>query len=162
MITVYHGRLERVETPEIRPSNRTLDYGSGFYTTTSYEQAEAWVKRRMEEHKAIRGYVNEYTLNKDKVKGLNQLSFDEPTEEWLDFVMANRTNKDFVHSYDIVYGPVANDRVYAAFALYEGGVLDKQTLIKELKTYRLVDQYLLHSTAAIQALTFIQAKEVNL
>ena len=87
MITVYHGSLERVETPEIRPSNRTLDYGSGFYTTTSYEQAEAWVKRRMEEHKAIRGYVNEYTLNKDKVKGLNQLSFDEPTEEWLDFVM---------------------------------------------------------------------------
>ena len=76
--------------------------------------------------------------------------------------MANRTNKDFVHSYDIVYGPVANDRVYAAFALYEGGVLDKQTLIKELKTYRLVDQYLLHSTAALQALTFIQAKEVNL
>ena len=65
MITVYHGSLERVETPEIRPSNRTLDYGSGFYTTTSYEQAEAWVKRRMEEHKAIRGYVNEYTLNKD-------------------------------------------------------------------------------------------------
>ena len=162
MITVYHGSLERVETPEIRPSNRTLDYGSGFYTTTSYEQAEAWVKRRMEEHKAIRGYVNEYTLNKDKVKGLNQLSFDEPTEEWLDFVMANRTNKDFVHSYDIVYGPVANDRVYAAFALYEGGVLDKQTLIKELKTYRLVDQYLLHSTAALQALTFIQIKEVNL
>ena len=162
MITVYHGSLERVKTPEIRPSNRTLDYGSGFYTTTSYEQAEAWVKRRMEEHKAIRGYVNEYTLNKDKVKGLNQLSFDEPTEEWLDFVMANRTNKDFVHSYDIVYGPVANDRVYAAFALYEGGVLDKHTLIKELKTYRLVDQYLLHSTAALQALTFIQIKEVNL
>lgn len=162
MITVYHGSLERVETSEIRPSNRTLDYGSGFYTTTSYEQAEAWVKRRMEEHKAIRGYVNKYTLNKDKVKGLNQLSFDEPTEEWLDFVMANRTNKDFVHSYDIVYGPVANDRVYAAFALYEGGVLDKQTLIKELETYRLVDQYLFHSTAALQALTFIQAKEVNL
>ena len=162
MITVYHGSLERMETPEIRPSNRTLDYGSGFYTTTSYEQAEAWVIRRMEEHKAIRGYVNEYTLNKDKVKGLNQLSFDEPTEEWLDFVMANRTNKDFVHSYDIVYGPVANDRVYAAFALYEGGALDKQTLIKELKTYRLVDQYLLHSTAALQALTYNQAKEVNL
>lgn len=33
---VYHGSLEQVETPEIRPSNRTLDYGFGFYVTTSY------------------------------------------------------------------------------------------------------------------------------
>ena len=35
---VYHGSLECVETPEIREPNRTLDYGSGFYTTTSYDK----------------------------------------------------------------------------------------------------------------------------
>ena len=46
---VYLGSVEVVENPEIRESNRTLDYGSGFYTTTSYEQAVAWVKRRMAE-----------------------------------------------------------------------------------------------------------------
>ena len=40
---IYHGSLELVEKPEIRKSNRLLDYGSGFYTTTSVEQAEAWV-----------------------------------------------------------------------------------------------------------------------
>ena len=44
---VYHGSLEKVEIPEIRTPNRTLDYGCGFYTTTSYKQAESWVKRRM-------------------------------------------------------------------------------------------------------------------
>ena len=159
---VYHGSLERVETPEIRHSNRTLDYGFGFYVTTSYEQAEAWVKRRMGEHKVTKGYVNEYSLDKEKINGLNGLSFNEPTEEWLDFVMANRTDKNFIHFYDVVYGPVANDRVYAAFALYEGRVLDKQTLIKELKTYKLVDQFLFHTPKSLQALTFIQAKEVVL
>ena len=42
---VYHGSLDRVTTPEIREPNRTLDYGSGFYTTTSYEHAEEWVRR---------------------------------------------------------------------------------------------------------------------
>lgn len=162
MMKVYHGSLDRVETPEIRPSNRTLDYGSGFYVTTSYEQAEAWVRRRMEGYKVAKGYINEYSLDKEKANGLNILSFDEPTEEWLDFVMANRTSKSFVHSYDIVYGPVANDRVYAAFALYEGGVFDKQTLIKELKTYKLVDQFLFHTPLALQVLTFIQVKEVAL
>lgn len=97
---VYHGSLERVEIPEIRPANRTLDYGFGFYVTTSYEQAEAWVKRRMGGHKVTKGYVNEYSLDNEKIEGLNVLSFNEPTEEWLDFVMANRTNKDFIHFYD--------------------------------------------------------------
>ena len=38
---IYHGSIEKVETPEIRDANRTLDYGKGFYATTSYEQAEA-------------------------------------------------------------------------------------------------------------------------
>ena len=48
---IYHGSIEKVENPEIRESNRTLDYGRGFYTTTSYEQAESWVRRRMGEKK---------------------------------------------------------------------------------------------------------------
>ena len=40
MSKVYHGSIEEVKSPEIRQPNRSLDYGSGFYTTTSYEQAK--------------------------------------------------------------------------------------------------------------------------
>lgn len=159
---LYHGSLEIVSNPEIRTSNRTLDYGMGFYTTTSFEQAEAWVKRRIKEKKADKGYINEYELDKGALDKFNSLIFENPTDEWVDFVMANRTNKDFIHSYDIVYGPVANDRVYAAFALYEGGLLDKQTLIAELKVYKLVDQFLFHTKEALRAIVFVEAKEVTL
>ena len=158
---IYHGSIEKVESPEIRESNRTLDYGQGFYTTTSYEQAEAWVRRRMNEKRTSRGYVCVYELNKAALESLNRLVFEQPTEEWVDFVMKNRTQKGYVHEYDIVYGPVANDRVYAAFALYEGGLINKQALIAELKVYKLVDQYLFHTEKALQALTFIEAKEVE-
>ena len=28
---IYHGSIDMVETPEIRESNRTLDYGRGKY-----------------------------------------------------------------------------------------------------------------------------------
>ena len=66
------------------------------------------------------------------------------------------------HDYDIVYGPVANDRVYACFALYEGGVMNKQNLLAELRTYDLVDQYLFHTERALSLLTFIKAKEILL
>lgn len=159
---VFHGSLVKVIRPEIKEPQHTLDYGKGFYTTTSYQQAESWVKRKMNESKVDTGFVNVYELDENILKNYNALLFDKPSEEWVDFVMRNRTEKDFQHNYDIVYGPVANDRVYAAFALYEGGVLDKQELIRELKTYKLVDQYLFHTEIALQSLTFVEAKEIKL
>ncbi len=46
---LYHGSIVEVRTPEIRIPNRTLDYGNGFYTTTSYNQAKEWVQRKITE-----------------------------------------------------------------------------------------------------------------
>jgi hypothetical protein len=115
----------------------------------------------MKEYEVDKGFINVYEFDDCALQRLNCLIFSDPTEEWVDFVMKNRTQKNFTHTYDIVYGPVANDRVYAAFALYEGGLLSKQNLIAELKTYKLVDQYLFHTEAALQALTFKEVKEVK-
>lgn len=158
---LYHGSLEVVSEPRIITPNRTLDYGRGFYTTTSYEQAEQWVRRRRGTQHSV-GYVNVYELADILPEEIKQLRFDAPTEEWVDFVMHNRTERGFEHSFDIVYGPVANDRVYAAFALYESNLLDKEGLIRELRTYELVDQFLFHTEQSLQHLTFIEAKEVTL
>lgn len=132
---IYHGSIEQICSPEIREPNRRLDYGAGFYATTSYEQAERWVQRKMRESKTCKGYVNIYEFDKQAMYTLKTLSFPTPTAEWIDFVMLNRTKQGYTHDYDIVYGPVANDHVYAAFALYEGHVLSKQALISELQTY---------------------------
>lgn len=158
---LYHGSLEVVSDPRIITPNRTLDYGRGFYTTTSYEQAEQWVRRRKGTQHSV-GYVNVYELADILPDDIKQLRFETPTEEWVDFVMRNRTEKGYEHSFDIVYGPVANDRVYAAFALYESNLLDKEGLIRELRAYELVDQFLFHTEQSLQHLTFIEAKEVTL
>ena len=37
---IYHGSTVLVEKPEIRISDSFLDFGTGFYTTTSEHQAE--------------------------------------------------------------------------------------------------------------------------
>lgn len=155
---LYHGSIEEVRHPEIRIPNRTLDYGNGFYTTTSYNHAKEWVQRKIAENNTSHGFVNIFEFDESILQQLNCLIFNSPTEEWLDFVMNNRTNKNFCHHYDIVYGPVANDRVYAAFTLYESGLLDKANLINELKTYKLVDQYLFHTEKSLQSLKFIESK----
>lgn len=159
---IYHGSIEIVSKPEIRKSDRSLDYGQGFYATTSYEQALSWVIRRANEKKFNKGYINIYEFDEKSVKDFKHLVFESPTEEWVDFVMQNRMQNLFEHNYDIVYGPVANDKVYASFALYEGGIISKQTLIAELKTYRLVDQFLFHTEKSLSILKFIEAKEVAL
>ena len=54
---LYHGSLEQVDKPEIRQASRTLDYGMGFYATTSFDQAENWVKRKVKETNNSKGYV---------------------------------------------------------------------------------------------------------
>lgn len=160
MTILYHGSIDIVPSPEIRIPNRTLDYGAGFYLTTSEEQAEAWVRRKLTGALSS-GYVNVYTFNKDIEPSLKILNFNQPDEDWLDFVMANRMNFDFSHDYDIVIGPVANDRVYASFALYESSLLDKHELIKELRAYKLVNQIFIHSEKALACLEWKEAKEVR-
>lgn len=159
---VYHGSLEVVVHPKILTPNRTLDYGQGFYTTTSEKQAKDWVERRMMETHTSSGYINVYEIDEKELAKYKCLLFAEPTEEWATFVMANRTNKEFTHDYDIVYGPVANDRVYLQFGLYEAGAISVETLIRELKTYKLIDQYLFHTEKSLDAIHFITSIKVGI
>lgn len=162
MSRVYHGSIDEVVNPEIRQPNRSLDYGSGFYTTTSYEQAKRWVERRMKDKGVAIGYVNIYELDEKLVKNMKLLFFEKPTEEWVSFVMRNRTERNFIHDYDVVYGPVADDSVYTQFALYEGGIISLPTLIHELKTYKLVDQYLFHTEKSLLAIKFVKSEIVEI
>ena len=160
-MTLYHGSLEIVEKPAILEPNHTMDYGKGFYTTTSKDQADKWVIRKITAVNQPKGFTNIYSFDETVLDTLKVLKFDSPDETWLDFVMNNRTDKNFTHDYDIVYGPVANDRVYAAFAFYEEGMLDKQGLIRELRAYKLADQLLFHTEKALNYLHFVKAEEVS-
>ena len=159
-MTLYHGSLEIVEHPQVLEANRPLDFGTGFYTTTSLQQVRRWVKLRMEQQNASVGYINiyEYTAK----KGLHTRRFRSANEAWVDFVHANRTVQDYNHDFDIVTGPVANDNVYLCFNLYESGIITKRELIRRLKTYKLVDQLLFHTERSLETLKYTGNKEVKL
>ena len=159
-MTLYHGSLEIVEKPQILQANRPLDFGTGFYTTTSLQQVRRWVKLRMEQSQASVGFINiyEYTPKRD----LRTRLFRSANEAWVDFVHANRTIQDYNHDYDIVTGPVANDNVYLSFNLYESGIITKRELIRRLKTYKLVDQLLFHTKRSLDTLEYVGNKEVRI
>lgn len=159
---LYHGGSHIIETPEIREPNRTLDFGKGFYVTSSQHQAERWVKAHLK-GKAALGYVNSYEFDLDAVPSHLKIKiFANADEEWVDFVLSNRLTLGYHHDFDIVYGPVANDNVYAQITLFEGGLINKQRLVEELKAYKLVDQYLFHTERSLQYLRYISNYSVEL
>lgn len=155
MVTLYHGGNDIIQTPEIRVPDRTLDFGHGFYTTTSRVQAEKLVTDRIRRRRWQHGFINSYSFDMDAAKKcLSIKEFGMPDEDWVDFVLQNRNIMGFTHDYDIVVGPVANDNVYRQFALFENGVISKDTLIAELLPFKLVDQYLFHTPESLSFLIY--------
>ena len=159
---LYHGSTYFVESPEVLETQRMLDFGNGFYTTTSKEQAEKWAlikqKREGDYAKAI---VNVYELD-DSLLTTNDIAvkvFKDANEEWLDFVVSNRTGSSN-HNYDLVKGAVANDTLYRTLSLYESGVLSKTETILRLKVHVLFDQVSFHSHKVLQSLRFQECYEL--
>ena len=153
---VYHGSNVVVSEPRLVAQNRNLDFGFGFYTTTNKAQAIAFAdkvfRRRREGDRVISIY--EFDAQAAFAE-CSFLRFESPDEAWLDFVSENRAGIYKGKSYDLVYGPVANDDVYATFTLYTSGTLTKEQTIETLKIKNLYDQLVLSSEKALGFLHFI-------
>lgn len=166
-MTLYHGSVAKVETPSImtKASYRPLDFGTGFYTTTSYDQAARWVRNRLEmKAEILCGYVTAYEFDENGFadSGLTRLDFpNSPVSvDWFRFIMRNRRERNPEHGYDLVTGPVANDRVYTVITAYEAGFASETEAIERLKPYRFADQYLFHTPAALAFLRAVTTVEV--
>ena len=71
----------------------------------------------------------------------------------------NRTNQVISHDdYDIVIGPVANDRTMPVISLYFAGIYDIEETIKRLMPQKLCDQYAFRTGKAIKKLKFLEVK----
>lgn len=167
-MTLYHGSVVKVESPSImtRASYRPLDFGAGFYTTTSYDQAARWVRNRLEMNPDLPcGYVTVYEFDEKgfMTSGLRRLDFPNSpiSADWFRFVMRNRRERNPEHGYDLVSGPVANDRVYTVIAAYEAGFVSEEDAIVRLKLYRLADQYLFHTPESLVFLKAMTTVEVQ-
>ena len=164
---IYHGSLVSVEKPAIikYEKGKTNDFGVGFYTTTSYEQAKKWVEIKILQQKNTidHGFISTYEVPDTilQEKNLNTLVFNKANKDWLDFVVKNRKGSDFETEYDIVYGPVANDRVYTTINLYELGLINVETTLLQLKTYKLADQLLFHTEKALNKLKDIKSEIIQ-
>ena len=60
---LYHGSNIVVACPEIRPRLRALDFGAGFYATSSRKQAAVWAKTIIKRRRKGKPILNAYALN---------------------------------------------------------------------------------------------------
>ena len=159
---LYHGSHLEVKNPKILISSRVGDFGRGFYTTSSLEQARRWAQIRAMQEDLSAGAVTMFDVPDQLFvhPELQIKSFENADEVWLDFVLANRKDVDFEHEFDLVRGPVANDRVYVCLNMLEDGLADRETVIKKLKTYVLADQILFHTAKSLLFLEYAATEEV--
>ena len=88
---------------------------------------------------------------------LKCLKFLRADKDWLRFVAANRKNENVPNDYDLIIGPVANDKTMPVISLYFAGIYDEEETIKRLLPQMLRDQYVFRSELALQKLIFVKA-----
>lgn len=127
---LYHGSFLEITEPDLVHSRSNVDFGRGFYVTPLYEQAVKWCgkfKRRGRD-----GVISRYVFDEICEDELKVLKFDSYSEDWLEFILNCRREKDTT-DYDLVVGGVANDRVFNTVELYFDGLIDKKEAINRLR-----------------------------
>ena len=160
MIRLYHGSTVTVRKPSLRLGRSNADFGKGFYTTSNYEQAVRWAHIKQEREEASRAVVSVYEFDETLMdrEDLSIRRFNGADEPWLYFVTDCRKSRK--HDYDLVQGPVANDKVFTTVNLFESGVLSAEAAILQLKAYKTYDQLSFHTGKVIGALRCVESIEV--
>ena len=156
---LYHGSNIKIQKPQILISDRKLDFGTGFYLTSSLEQAERWAELTADRRGTGKPTISVYEFDETKLAELKILKFEKANKKWLDFVVANRDNAVDDQKWDIVIGPVANDRTMPVIRLFIAKVYTAAEALRRLLPQKLHDQYTFKTQAALQFLKFQEVIE---
>ena len=149
---LYHGSHKAIAKPNISFSRSNTDFGKGFYTTTTKEQAQRWTER----FKRRFGYgtISIYEADEKELrKNTSVLEFETYSVEWLQFIAQCRQG-GMGTNFDLVIGGVANDDVYNTLTIYFQGYIEKEEAIKRLRYEKPNIQYCFRNQETID--TYLQ------
>ena len=152
---LYHGSNIAVEKPRLLNQTRGLDFGEGFYLTSREEQAQMFSQDVIKRRKS--GVPTVSVFEYDEVTAKNTLDFrifSEPNADWLEFIRDNRLKAYTGKQYDIIHGPVADDRVYMTIQALIIGQFNIEAALAALKPYKLFNQYCFATEKALSMLKF--------
>lgn len=153
---LYHGSNVAIDVIDLSKSRPGKDFGKGFYLSADKQQAAEMAESKV----AFLGgkpIVTEFEFDENILTSgqLKFKTFESYSEEWAKFVYDNRENFSDtpIHNYDIIYGPIANDKVGAQIRNFKNGSIDLDELMRRIKYLKgITFQYYFGTEAAIKTL----------
>lgn len=131
---LYHGSTTDIQHIELSKSKPNKDFGRAFYLSVDFEQAMemAQFKADIEDAAPV---INAYEFDAALFQQFRCKRFDDYTEEWAHFVYDHRTEPNglTLHDFDIVYGPIANDRVGAQITRFKQGYITFDEFLRRIQ-----------------------------
>ena len=159
---VFHGSYTKIDKIDLSKCEIGKDFGQGFYVTKIKEQAIFWAERKGLSNKT-KGVVTEFEFNENAFVyfNLKTLRFAEYDENWLDFVAKNRDTSlpQPTHDYDIVEGPIADDKIATRIKTYLKGKIPKEQFLEEMKFMKETHQICFCTGRSLQMLNYIGSPE---
>ena len=143
---LYHGSNVSFQSIDLEKGLPFKDFGRGFYATDSLECAEKTAMQRVARlggHPKVMAFEHDESI----LPSLKLRTFIHPCKEWALFVRSNRKvelpsedhNRD--NRYDIVKGPIADDKLSLLFRLYERDIITVDEFAKRMQFTELYMQY---------------------
>ena len=153
---LYHGTNTDFTAIDLKKSQRGKDFGCGFYLSELESQAEEMAKFKVQLFGG-QSVVQHYEFDEVHLSDgtLRFLRFGGYSKNWAEFILANRQNRNAanIYDYDIVYGPIANDKVGAQIRNVMEQNINMDTFLERLKYMKgITFQYFFGSEKAIQML----------
>ncbi len=160
---LYHGSNMSIDEIDLKRGRRGKDFGQGFYLSADRSQAQLMAERTVDREESGEATVTTYLFDDSilfKPSDLKVKVFEGYSIEWAEFILMNRRNKTYepVHDYDIVYGPIADDKVGLQISRYQLQYIPMDELIRQLSFIRPTFQYFFGTERAIRLLHKIDTK----
>ncbi|MDL2213086.1 DUF3990 domain-containing protein [Bacteroides sp. OttesenSCG-928-N06] len=156
---VYHGSYVKIDKIDLSLCRPNRDFGQGFYVTKFHKHAQNWSINVSRRHKKSQPIITEFEYSENAfTQSICKIKrFEKYDEAWLDFVVMNRNenNPTPAHNYDIVEGPVADDKVQNRIDAYLEGKISKADFLKELKYHEETHQICFCTLNSLQALDYV-------
>jgi len=164
IVRYYHGSSAKIIAIDLTKSRLRTDFGRGFYLTDKLGGAREWALRNISGTPTVTQYEIAPDIYSAETKTLR---FGAATHEWLEFVRKNRERrerknaetKEPRHDFDVVSGPIADDKVAIVVDEYCRGLKTAEQALKEIRFIPNVIQISLHTQKAIDFATAVACQQ---
>jgi hypothetical protein len=160
---LYHGTNQDIETIDLSRGLRYKDFGKGFYLTPDKTTA---IRMAQKKSRLSGGIPTLITYEMDEAAMHSNLKIKifpaKASVEWFLFIDANRSreNKDAIHDYDIIIGPIADDGVVLQLTNYHEGIYTPEQAAQMLQDKYLDQQYFFGTERSLRFLRKVNVKTV--